>query len=126
MGDEVKYLYTALAHYLEINNFLEYTEIDDYNRAYRFLGNNQGSVASSRNKIAERIICKDDQLMKEFFYAGMKSFLSANVPGDQETFYMHFIGSYILKISRETYRCHGQGVGIYTMEGFEAISYFTK
>ena len=53
-------------------------------------------------------------------------FFTDQVPGDHETFYAHAVKWYFLQILRQTYGKYGIVLGIYTMEGFEAINYMTK
>ena len=39
--------------------------------------------------------------------------------GDAETFYMHALRFYMPEIADETWKRHGLGVGIFTMQGVE-------
>ena len=62
-----------------------------------------------------------DDLVKNFYKFGANTILTRNQahPGDDETFYLHVLRFYIPHIARETWKDHGLGVGIYSMQGFE-------
>ena len=58
--------------------------------------------------------------VKEFYSAGLRTFLSSpSQNGDDETFYMHCLRYYVPKIALETYETHKCGIGIFNMQGFE-------
>ena len=57
--------------------------------------------------------------VKSFYAAGSKTFLTQKSIGDDETFYLHALRFYLLKIAEETFRDHNLGLGVFTMQGFE-------
>ena len=105
---------------------MSFVIIDDYDTANAFLGENMFNAQSDKNIIGEKMIAKFDELTKQLYQSGLKTFLSDRVHGDRETFYAHALRFYFPVILKRTYQKYGLGLGIYTMEGFEAINYLTK
>ena len=66
------------------------------------------------------------RLTKVLYNCRMKTFLTDRVPGDHETFYAHAVRWYFPQLLKRTYKKYGLGLGVFTMEGFEAMNYFTK
>ena len=60
--------------------------------------------------------------LKDFYEIGGRSFLTKNPAkvGDDETFYLHALRFYLPQIAKQTLREHNLGLGIFTMQGFEA------
>ena len=56
----------------------------------------------------------------------MQTYLTDLVSGDHDNFYAHALRWYFPQILKRTYSKYGLGLGIYTMEGYEAINYTTK
>ena len=61
--------------------------------------------------------------LKALYEIGKRSFLTKNPAkvGDNETFYFHLLRLYMPRIAQETFEKHKLGLGIYTMQGFEAV-----
>ena len=59
------------------------------------------------------------QNVKKFYKVGARTFLSKNYVGDQENLYSHVLRFYIPQFADITFKRHGMGVGIFTMQGFE-------
>ena len=59
------------------------------------------------------------QNVKKFYKVGACTFLSKNYVGDQENLYSHVLRFYIPQFADITFKRHGMGVGIFTMQGFE-------
>ena len=116
----------ALYAYEKVHCFMSFVIIDDYETANAFLGRNEFSAQSEKQAIGEKMIETYNCLAKQLYSYGMKTFLSDRVHGDRETFYAHAVRFYFPQILKKTYRKYGLGLGIFTMEGFEAINYFTK
>ena len=60
--------------------------------------------------------------LKDFYEIGGRSFLTKNLAKveDDETFYLHALRFYLPQIAKQTLREHNLGLGIFTMQGFEA------
>ena len=67
-----------------------------------------------------------DSITTQLYNSSMKTFLFTCVHGDQETFYAHAVRFYFPQILKRTHRKYGIGLGIFTMEGFEAINYLSQ
>ena len=66
------------------------------------------------------MIEKYENNCKDFYQVGARTFLSLpGRPGSQETFYTHTLRYYVPTIARTTFKRHGTGIGIFTMQGFE-------
>ena len=105
---------------------MSFVIIDDYETANAFLGVTQFDAQSGKQAIGEKMIETFDSLTTQLYNAGIKTFLSDRVHGDRETFYAHAVKFYFPQILKRTYRKYGLGLGIFTMEGFEAVNYLTK
>ena len=57
--------------------------------------------------------------MKLFYAVGTRKFLSKNKTGDDETLYLHCIRYYLPKMTKETFKEHNLGMGVFTMQSFE-------
>ena len=116
----------ALYAFQKVHLFLTFSIIDDYETANAWLNTTIFSQETPRNQIASRMIHEFERLSNELYRAGMNTYLSDLVMGDHETFYAHAMKNYFVAILKITYRKYGLGLGVFTMEGFEAINYSTK
>ena len=57
--------------------------------------------------------------IKSFYKLGGKSFMSKLEEGDDETYYLHALRYYIPHFSRDTWKVHKCGIGVFTMQGYE-------
>ena len=119
-------LCVALYAFQKVHLFLTFSIIDDYETANAWLNTTIFSQETPRNQIASRMIHEFERLSNELYRAGMNTYLSDLVMGDHETFYAHAMKNYFVAILKITYRKYGLGLGVFTMEGFEAINYSTK
>ena len=60
-----------------------------------------------------------DMLVQKLYEYGSKCFLTKNICGDQETFYMHCLRFYLPRIAKDTWSKHKLGIGVFTMQGYE-------
>ena len=81
---------------------------------------------TEKKVIGRRMIAEFKRLSVELYSAGMKTFFTDRVWGDHETFYAHALCFYVVTILKRTYSKYGIGLGVFTMEGFEAINVSTK
>ena len=84
------------------------------------------NLASSRAEIANAMMAAYSDKVKLFHDAGMKSFMTDSVPGDNETFYTHAVCNYFLPKICTIYTLHGVGPGVFSMEGFEYKNFQSK
>ena len=75
--------------------------------------------SSSTDDVAQVFSSAYKSAVKQFYDAGIKSFLTSASEGDGETFYVHNITSYMPGILDDIYKKHKLGPGIWSMEGFE-------
>ena len=54
------------------------------------------------------------------------SFMTQNVPGDGETFYLHALFHYLVPIAHDTLEKFNCGIGIWTMQGVEHVNKLSK
>ena len=116
----------ALYAFEKIHCFLGFVIIDDYKTENSFLDCSNFTAQTNRKDIGSRMIAEFEQLSFELYNAGMKDFLSDRVLGDHETFYSHALAHYFVIILKRTYAKYQLGIGVFTMEGFEAINFVTK
>ena len=105
---------------------MSFVIIDDYQTANEYLGEIVFAQDTDRKVIGQRMIDEYEKECSRLYNTGMKTFLTDLVMGDHETFYAHAVKWYFPQILRQTYGKYGLGLGIYTMEGFEAINYMAK
>ena len=119
-------LCVALYAFEKIHCFLGFVIIDDYETANAFLNCSSFTVQTERKIIASQMIAEFKRVSFELYNAGMKTFLSNRVVGDHETFYSHALVPYFVPILKRTYAKYQLGLGVFSMEGFEAINFVTK
>ena len=117
---EVKYINIALLSYTKVSKMLGKIFIDEYDGVKDVLsGDPSITSSSSEENIARAFVLAYKSSVKEFYDAGMKSFLTDSSTGDGETFYVHNLRFYMPSIIDDTYKKHKLGPGIWSMEGFE-------
>lgn len=116
----------ALYAYERVHCFLSFVIIDDFETANAFLGGPVFTQNDNRKNIGEKMILEFEYLADKLYRKGLETFLTDRVPGDHETFYAHAMRWYYPSILKKTYSKYGLGLGIYSMEGFEAINFMTK
>ena len=84
------------------------------------------SLATPKEEIAEMVISEYISQVEELYSLGLKSFMSESNQGDRKTFCLHSLWWYFPEIMKLTYKRHGVGIGVYTMEGFEYKNYTSK
>ena len=105
---------------------MSFVVIDDYETANAFLGVKEFERETDRKLIGKKMLDEFEKITSELYHAGMLTFLTDRILGDHETFYAHAVRWYFPAIARRTYSKYGLGIGVFTMEGFEAINYMTK
>ena len=119
-SSKVTSLFKALTSFQRISKFLLLVIIDDYKIAKSFFPQDSPiTETSTKKEIAYQLIDCYEKEASKFYTNAHASFMSLDIPGDGETFYIHSITKYIPVIMRRTYDQHKLGVGIFTMEGFE-------
>lgn len=116
---EVKHINIALKAFAKVSKILSFIFIDDYDDVKEFLSDSQLNKSSPKEEIASAIVKSYKKYAKEFYDAGMKSFMTTSTMGDSETFYVHNIVFYMPSIIQDTYEKHKLGPGVWSMEGFE-------
>ena len=125
-SSECDTLCKALYAYEKVHCFISFVIIDDYITANAFFGRSLFSEETEKIYIGEKMIEEFQRLTSHLYDCGMKTFLTDRVPGDHETFYAHAVRWYFPKLLKRTYNKYGLGLGVFSMEGFEAINYMTK
>ena len=125
-SSECSNLCEALYAFEKVHAFLSLVIIDDFEVANAFFNEETFTCETPKDQIGNRMITEFEYLSNKLYIAGMKTYLTERIQGDSETFYAHALRWYFPAILRQTYCKYGLGIGIYTMEGFEAINYFTK
>ena len=125
-SSECSNLCEALYAFGKVHAFLTLVIIDDYEVVNAFLNEELFTQETPKAQIGNRMIVKFEYLSNKLYTAGMKTYLTERIQGDSETFYVHALCWYFPAILRQTYNKYSLGLGVYTMEGFEAINYFTK
>ena len=116
---EVKEINIALQAFAKVSKILSFVFIDDYDDVKEFLSDSPLNKSSPKEEIASAIVKAYKKYAKEFYDAGMKSFMTTSTMGDGETFYVHNIVFYMPSIIEDTYKKHKLGPGVWSMEGFE-------
>lgn len=78
------------------------------------------SVIEDKKEYKRKISAFESNL--ELFYkAGRNTFSTKNAPspGDDETFYLHYLQFYLPEIAKTTLGKYNLGLGIFTIQGFE-------
>ena len=116
----------ALYTYKKVHCFMLFVIIDDYKTAYVFLGADLFTQDTYRIVIGLKMLWEFEHLCNQLYSVRMETYLTDRVLGDHETFYTHALRWHFPEIAKRTYSKYGLGVGIFTMERFEAINYMTK
>ena len=116
---EVEHINAALKAYEKMSKILSFVFIDEYEAVKDFLQDSLLNGSSPKEQIANYMSETYKKYAKEFYNAGIKSFMTNAIVGDGETFYIHNLFFYMPSIIEDTYKKHKLGPGVWSMEGFE-------
>ena len=116
----VKEFCTALSLFKKISEMTSILIIDKYENVSKFVSVFNYTQDTQREMIASSFIHTFREKVKLFYDYGRDNFLSETSVGDQETFYLHIMRWEFLRMLEKYYKKHKIGLGVFSMEGFEA------
>ena len=118
-SQEISHFCLNLSVSSNILTILGFIIIDNHDYALKGLPSDTTILATTlKRDIAKAIISVYENVAQIFHKKGLHSFLTRLTPCDKETFYTHTLFHNMPNIMIITYKLHGLGISIFTMEGF--------